>query len=233
LAKVDSLSKRIVSTRVEVDSLKRQRLALDGAPAPQSLSDRIRILDESWVADSEARDQALADAHATMVLVEKIRAIFKSTSPEESAKLPMLLNEGGIPEIAARETTRFELVDAVVQASRWFPSMNTSELERERDAFLDKILYRNGYTPITLSPLSLHERRRAADALAQMLLVELGAAEAQNLIDGRKTLADVGLQAKLETAAAGAIGSPISGLALPRPALARPVIDVSTEAGPN
>jgi hypothetical protein len=231
LAKVDSLSKRIAATRVEVDSLKRQRLALDGAPAPQSLTDRIRILDESWVGDSEARDQALADAHATMVLVEKIRVIFKSTPSEEDAKLPMLLGDSGIPEIAARETTRFELVDAVVQASRWFPSMNTSELERERDAFLDKMLYRNGYTPITLSPLSAQERRRAADALAQMLLVELGASEAQNLIDGRKTLADLGLQSKLETAAAGAIGLPISGLALPRPAGDRPVIDVSSGAG--
>jgi Putative integrase len=229
LARVDSLSKNVSSVRLELDELKRQRLALDGSPVPQSLTDRIRILDETWVGECDARDQALADAHATMVLVEKIRAIFKHGAGEENAKLPMLLNDDCIPEVTARESTRFEIVDAVVQASRWFPSMNTSDLERERNEFLDKILYRNGYVPITLLPLSEQERRRAADALAQMVIVELGAAEAQNLIEGKKTLADFGLQEKLEAAAARAVGHPIDRLALPAPSPARSVIDVQAE----
>jgi hypothetical protein len=115
LAKVDALSKRVMTTRREVDELKRQRLALGSKAVPQSLADRIRVLDESWVGDSEARDQALADAHTTMVLVEKIRAIFKSSDPRDTEKLPMLLNDESAPVINARETTRFELVDAVVQ----------------------------------------------------------------------------------------------------------------------
>ena len=219
LAKVDSLSHRISDTRKELDDLKRRRHSLGSDPAPQSLIDRIRILDEAWISDSEARDHALADAHAAMVLVEKVRAVFKTE--DDSAKLPMLVNGDGIPEFTARESTRFELVDAVVQASRWFPSMNTADLERERDEFLNKILYRNGYVPITLSPLSEQERRRAADALAQMLIVELGAVEAETLIDGRKTLADFDLQEKLETAAAAAVGRPIERLLLSPPTEAR------------
>jgi hypothetical protein len=229
LAKVDSLSHRIANIRLELDNLKRERQALNGEPTPQSLIDRIRILDETWVGDSELRDQALADAHATMVLVEKIRAISKSGDSEDNAKLPMLLNGDGIPDVTARESTRFELVDAVVQASRWFPSMNTSDLELERDEFLNQILYRNGYVPITLAPLTPQERRRAADALAQMLLVELGAAEAQNLIEGRKTLADFGLQMKLEEAATRAIGHPIDRLALSAPAQVPAIINIAAE----
>lgn len=230
LAKVDSLSHRIANTRLELDNLKRERQAPNDTPAPQSLIDRIRILDETWIGDSELRDQALADAHATMVLVEKIRVISKTGDIKDGTKLPMLLNDAGIPDVTARETTRFELVDAVVQASRWFPSMNTSDLERERDEFLNQILYRNGYVPITLAPLTPQERRRAADALAQMLLVELGAAEAQNLIEGRKTLADLGLQTKLEEAATKAIGHSIHGLALPAPMQTRPpAIEIAAE----
>ena len=229
LAKVDSLSHRIANIRLELDNLKRERQALNGKPASQSLVDRIRILDETWIGDSELRDQALADAHATMVLVEKIRAISKSEDAEDSTKLPMLLNGDGIPEVTARESTRFELVDAVVQASRWFPSMNTGDLELERDEFLNQILYRNGYVPITLAPLTPHERRRAADGLAQMLLAELGAAEAQNLIEGRKTLADLGLQTKLEEAATRAIGHPIDRLALSAPAQVPAIINIAAE----
>ena len=125
--------------------------------------------------------------------------------------------------------TRFELVDAVVQASRWFPSIEDAGLEMERDESLNKILYRNGYAPITVSPLGEEERRRAADALASLLLVELKATETQNLIDGKKTLADyTGLQERLETAASKAIGRPLERLALPRPAMPL-TIDVAAE----
>jgi hypothetical protein len=227
LAKVDGLSKRISLVNAEADELKIERRSL-GGPTPQSLNDRIRILKETFVADDELRNQALADAHATMVLVEKVRAIATSGVEGDEAKLPMLLGEDGVPQVTARESTRFELIDAVVQASRWFPSINSVELEKERDEFLNKILYRGGYVPITLAPLTVQERRRAADALAQMLLVELGAAETEHLIDGHKTLADFDLQDKLEKAATAAIGHPIERLVLPKPT-SPAIIDAAAE----
>jgi hypothetical protein len=91
-------------------------------------------------------------------------------------------------------------------------------LRMERDESLNNILYRNGYAPITLAPLGEEERRRAADALASLLLIELKATETQNLIDGKKTLADFsGLQERLEAAASKAIGRPLERLALPKP----------------
>ena len=214
--KVDSLSKRIDEVTAESETLKADRRSL-GPAAPRALTDRINVLDEIAASEGDARDQALANVHATIFLLEKIRTIIGSGDADDEVKLPMLLGEDGVPQFAARESTRFEIVDAVVQASRWFPSLASADLESERDEFLNKVLYSNGYVPITLSPLSTVERRKAADALAQMLLVELGASEAQNLIEGRKSLADLGLQDKLETVAAAAVGRPIERLALPRP----------------
>jgi hypothetical protein len=219
LARIDSISKRIASLGLEVQEAKRERLSLGNA-VPASLSQRIRILEEHYYAQIDARDQALADVHATMVYVEKVRAISTAGDAVDDAKLPMLLGTEGAPQVNFRESTRFELVDAVVQSSRWFPSLTSAELEAERDEFLNHVLWRNGYVPITLSPLSVEERRRAADALAQLLLVELGATETQNVIEGRKTLADLGLQEKLERAAAAAIGHPIEKLSLAPPAAA-------------
>ncbi|MDO9294354.1 VPA1269 family protein [Bradyrhizobium sp.] len=223
--KVDSLSKRIDEVTAESEALKAERRSL-ALEAPRSLTDRIVVLDEMLASDGDARDQALADVHATVFLLEKIRTIIASGDPDGEVKLPMLLGEDGVPQFAVRESTRFEIVDAVVQASRWFPSLASADLEAERDEFLNKALYSNGYVPITLSPLTAAERRKAADALAQMLLVELGAAEAQNVIEGRKSLADLGLQDKLETVAAAAVGRPIERLSLPRPAA---LIDIAAE----
>lgn len=219
-AKINRVAKKMDVSHKESEKLKVEckRLNAAGEQAPRSMRQRIRQLEEAWMTDAVVRDHALADAEATMLLIEKIRVIGGTPADSDESKLPMLLADDMSPEVVGRESTRFELVDAVVQASRWFPSIADDNLEMERDSFLDKILYRNGYAPITLAPLTEAERRRAADALAALVLVELKATEAQNLIDGRKTLADYGgLQERLEAAAGKAIGRPIERLALPRP----------------
>ncbi len=225
-AKIDRVARKIEATRKETDALKeeRRRLNAAGEDTPRELGIKIRLLDETWTTDAAARDQFLADAEATMMLIEKIR--FASGEQEEGESLPMLLPDAAMPEVVGRESTRFELVDSVVQASRWFPSISDATLEAERDGFLDKILFRNGYAPLTMAPLGEAERRRAADALAALLLVELKAMETQSLIEGRKSLADfAGLQERLETAASKAVGASLQRLALPQPV--SPVINGS------
>jgi hypothetical protein len=209
IAKIDQISRRISELSDEIQAAKLERLSL-GDAVPETLRQRIRILEETFYSETDARDQALADVHATIVYVEKVRAIAAEDANDET-KLPMLLGEEGAA-VSFRESTRFELIDAVVQASRWFPSISSPELEAERDEFLNHVLWRNGYVPITLSALKPDERRKSADALAQLLLVELGASETQNVIEGRKTLAELGLQERLEDAARAAIGRPIERL---------------------
>ena len=221
-ARVDKLAKKIDEARGEIEALKaeRHRISKAGEDVPHSLGARIRLLDETWVADDERMKQALADAHATLLLVEKVRTLASENSEPISGpgNLPMLLPEDGVPEVVGRPSTRFALVDAVVQASRWFPSVADPDNEAERDEFINQILCRNGYMPITAAPLTKAERRKAADALAELLLSELQGAETQNLIDGKKTLAEFGgLQKRMEDVARRTIGRALDRLAPPRP----------------
>jgi hypothetical protein len=217
-ARLDRVAKKMEATRTENDNLKaeRHRRNAAGEEATYAMSARIKLLNETWSNDAVIRDEALADAEATMLLIEKIRLI--AVDGDGETKLPMLLSDESFPEVVGRESTRFELIDAVVQASRWFPSIADSNLEMERDGSLDKILYQNGYAPISMVPLGDEERRRAADALASLLLIELQAAETQNLIDGKRTLAEhAGLRERMEAVARKTIGRPLHRLALPRP----------------
>ncbi|BCB22453.1 VPA1269 family protein [Bosea sp. ANAM02] len=207
-AKASSLSIRIEQSRARLKDLKRERheLSTAGHVIPSGLRKRIMAIEAELEADSDARDQVFTDFHATLTLVEKIRAISRQDAGD---KLPMLINDDGIPELTGRESTRFELTDSVVQMSRFYPSLESADLERERDQFLDRILYNGGYIPITLGPLSAEERRKAADAMSAFLLTKLGASESQNLIEGHKTLADLGLQQPLEDVVRRAIGAPL------------------------
>jgi hypothetical protein len=214
-ARADQLQTRIVENEFEIDQLKieRRNVNAQGEPTPSELRQRIQMLEAEWENNTQHRNQAFADLHAALTLIEKIRLIGEST-PSDSISVPMLVDEEGLPEVAGRESTRFELCDAVVQIGRFFPSIRSADIERERDEFLNKVLYSGGYVPITLAPLTHEEKRMAADALATLLLSELGAMEAQNLIDGRKTLADLDLQDRLEGAVRQSIGRPLQRLAL-------------------
>ncbi|WP_431201370.1 hypothetical protein ACQ86E_19565 [Bradyrhizobium betae] len=123
-AKIDRVAKKMDACQKETEKLKVEckRLNAAGEQAPRSMRQRIRQLEEAWMTDAVMRDQALADAEATMLLIEKIRVI-DGASADGDSKLPMLLADDMSPEVVGRESTRFELVDAVVQASRWFPSI--------------------------------------------------------------------------------------------------------------
>lgn len=213
-AKADAVARAAAEKEAAVGSLKAERRRLTAAKQaiPETLRQEIVVTEEAWLADVEERDRILADLHAAMALIEKIRQIASARPAVEGDGAPMslIVAQDEVPEVVGRESTRFEVADAVVQASRIFPSLRSAELERERDAFLDKILYHNDYVPITLAPLSPSERQKAADALSALLLIELGAREAERLASGATTLADLGLQDRFEDACRRAIGSPMA-----------------------
>lgn len=214
-AHIDNLHTRISERERELEKLKLQRreASLRKEPSSPDIRRRISVLEAEWNADVESRDQAYADLHTTIVLVEQIRAIRHDTSVGDT-QIPMIIREEGLPAVEGRESTRFELTDAVVQMSRFYPSLSSADLERERDSFLDRVLYREGYIPISLAPLSIEDRRASADALSALILSELGSKEAQNLIDGRKTLNDFGLQDRLEETCRKSIGKALKRLPL-------------------
>ncbi|WP_134495989.1 VPA1269 family protein [Microvirga pakistanensis] len=232
----DQLALRIDAGQRTVERLKQERRELTsvGSPVPPELREAIMINEEVWLADIEARDQVLANFHSTMILTDKIRAIrayLKSAKQQidEKISIPILLADEEFPEMTGRESTRFELIDAVVQASRWFPSINADDLERERDEFLDKVLYGNGYQPIRLAPLTPEERRDSADAMAAFLLIKLGAEETQNVIEGRKSLSELGLDYPLEETYRRYVGKELPRSVLPtvRPPPRPPVLEGS------
>lgn len=212
-AQVDAIHLRIAERERELEALKLQRRELSrrNEPSPPELRRRIGVLEAEWNADIESRDQCYADLHATMVLLEQIRALCQ-IAPSDDQKVPMVIREAGIPTVEGRVSTRFELTDSVVQMSRFYPSLESVDLERERDSFTEAIFYREGYAPIRPSPLSPSEQRAWADASSAFILSEVGALEAQNLINGSKTLAELGIQDRLEDLCRATLGKPLERL---------------------
>jgi len=230
-AQVDAIHLRIAEREKELETLKLQRRELSrrSEPSPPELRRRIGVLEAEWNADIDSRDQCYADLHATMVLFEQIRELIRLTSPDDP-QIPMIIGEGVIPTVEGRVSTRFELTDAVVQISRFYPSLASVDMERERNSFTEAIFSQEGYVPVRPGPLFVREQRVWADASAAFILGAVGAIEAQNLIDGSKTLADLGLQDRLEDLARRTIGQPLQRLPLMTPGRP-PTVTLELEPG--
>jgi len=97
-------------------------------------------------------------------------------------------------DLGPREGTRFEVLDAVVQASRVYSLFHSEKFELERERYLDALMYFNGIQPISMMSLTESQKRMAADAASEWLLRNVGAYEMELMAQGAKTLEDLGYE---------------------------------------
>jgi len=205
----NSLLSQSSKKSVEIDALKskqtelcstRYSLMKEGSVIPPELAKEINTHDSIIEKKVKALDEILMNAHATYNLLEKIRAIASSESSDDSATLnskPLALVSDN-SDIGFTETTRFVALDTLVQAGRIYTHIQDTDEERERNNFIDQILFNNSINPISFSPLSDKEKSFASDAAAKFLISRLESDEIENLHDGCVTLDSLGISSELE-----------------------------------
>ena len=228
LAKADGLARQAKEQEEEMVILKAERAELhsDGRPIPDVLQDRIRSVREAWLTTCEARNGRFDDFHVALELIEKVRALggwqdADPTDPNLPAK-----PRAEVPEVKGRQASRYEVVDAVVQASRHYPSLASPDMERERDGMTDRIAYRSGYAPPSLAALGKAEWRRSGDALARLFVSALTSVEVDDLIEGRKRISDLdGLEERFRRICLETMGKEPSRNGPAEPKVAAPLDD--------
>jgi len=76
-------------------------------------------------------------------------------------------------DIGYEDISKFKQMNCLVQAARLYPHIVDPDLERERDQFIDKVLFQLGKTPISFAPLTDDEKKAAADAFGNYLVSRL------------------------------------------------------------
>jgi hypothetical protein len=157
---------------------------------------KIKNLDALIETKSEQLDVTNNNAHATYNYVNRVKKLKPLGSadelPDKSVGQLTDIHDSDLA-IDFVDTTAFHVQNVLVQASRAYPEVEDTRVEMERDHFVDQILVNNGLPPLTFSPLTKEEKRAASDALANLLLSKVGAAECDNLNNGTKTLSDFDL----------------------------------------
>lgn len=202
LVKCQRASKEVDEITGRLEKLQSERFKIvksqGGSAVPESLKAEIKGEETNLEEKTEQLDSLLMDTHATYRLLESVRELPNEIPGEEpgTENAPALIATDR-PEISFSEVHELRALDSTVQAGRLYTHLRDDDLERDRDHFIDQIMFNNGMTPISLSPLTPEEKSIASDAASKFLLTELNDYEIDQLTSSRVTLQELGIERKM------------------------------------
>lgn len=198
LTEAQRLSKDLEKSRKQLEALTSDRYEIrnkKGAEAiPASLQTQIKQHEALVDTKTTLVDRKLQECHASYRLLQKIRTMADPSAPNS----PILQKQNVSDEQEFAETSDFRKLDMLVQASRLYPSFENENYEKDRDHFIDTIMFNAGLTPITLSKLSDNEKKVATDAASKYLTTTLNDHELNLLEQNAISLRDLGYEDNLK-----------------------------------
>lgn len=140
-------------------------------------------------------DASANDWHACYALIQRCKEILKSKNG--SGVNLVLVGSTSDLETAARECTRFDLIDRICQCSTIYPSDDVPHASIRRAKLIDAMLVRNSRGPLFLT-LDDAEVLSVGNAFVSLLAARLNVGDMNALIQGQLTLADSGVQESVD-----------------------------------
>jgi hypothetical protein len=130
---------------------------------------------------------------------------------ERSGKGFDLVLNGRSSAVEFLEVTKFEQVARITAAGRIHQILGDERVERQRDRYLDIMLFNEGITPPSLlSKISSENRQKAMDQFSRFLLSHVTSNEIDGLIDGRLRLRDLKLEGEVRKLLDVSLSQPMS-----------------------
>lgn len=169
----------------------------------QALEDRVEDSTQGDTAAAYDQREALLakidasanDWHACYALIQRCKEILKSHNG--SGVNLVLAGSAADMETAARECTRFDLIDRICQCSTIYPSDEAPHANIRRAKLIDAMLVRNSRGPLFLT-LDDAEVLSVGNAFVSLLAARLNVGDMNALIQGQLTLADSGVQESVD-----------------------------------
>jgi hypothetical protein len=137
--------------------------------------------------------------HAHAELFHKVRALLGSQIKGKKRKgqaVPALLYSEA-PEFKFEMRSHFEALDELCHLSKWFTSVRQEGLQRERREKVIRMLVRQKKPPL-IALLSEEEANTAIDQLTSFLYRRMSRPAVQELIDGKKSFTDFGIESDVD-----------------------------------
>ena len=140
-------------------------------------------------------DESANDWHACFALIQRCKEILK-TPPGNGVSL-VLTGKSSDLETAARECTRFDLIDRICQCAQVYPCDEVPHASIRRARLIDAMLVRNNRNPLFIS-LNDDEVLSVGNAFVSLLAARLNVGDMNALIEGQIALAGSGVQESVD-----------------------------------
>lgn len=195
LDRFDLSSRQIGELEKRREAAVEQRLKAGSGPDGKVQQMQISALDIQIDAVTSTMLLLLKGIHRTARLLEMCEQIRLSAKGRRGVDIVV---QDTAPVVELAEVSDFERSAIITASSRLFSMMHNGETEARRNAFLDKMLWDAGGTPLTFAPLTPDQKRYAQDCFTRILLERVDRTETQALVEGRLKLQDVGLTPELD-----------------------------------
>jgi hypothetical protein len=145
--------------------------------------------------------------HATYRLIVQCQAILRKQKETGSASKVALVTVGKIEdlevviEVGKRDEKEFELLDSITQSAEWFSSIDATVPNLKKMRYIDAMLKRNGQSTAFVE-ISEEDGLLIGNELSRFMFTQFGRENTAALMNGRKLLSDLGLEAEARLAAA-------------------------------
>lgn len=147
---------------------------------------------------SKLLDEQLINVHAIHNLIKLIKEL--PSSSDTNSKYSIILRDDNQEALEYNETSRFETLNLLVQAGSIWKHVQDDNFARERDEFINQVIFNAGAQPISFTPLTEHDKKLALNAVADFLLANLNRHELIQLERGDIPLENLGIIPNLRSA---------------------------------
>ncbi|VBS33561.1 putative Phage integrase [Burkholderia pseudomallei] len=193
---IQSGSERKQSLLRAIDELSREQLKRQRAQMPPDVQIGLKIsrLTGELNMQSEYLTSLAVSMDAQGKRFESVRKLLNTVAKSER---PLLLGASqSTGKFAWSVEPRFAALHAVCRGAKWFTSIDTRELSRERTELIVRAFARQDLK-VPVSLLSNTESQAAADAWGDFMLSMLSPTSVQALVEGRTTFEKLGIRSRV------------------------------------
>ncbi len=209
-------AKHFRARQKEINELEDEQIAAERQGKAFRRLDQLDLAYERMTQCAMELDQIAHNSHATYALVERCRVLLKKkrSEPTEGHEVSLVL-AGKLSDldVAVRETTDFDLFNAVCQVARIYPSQASTLASFKRAKIVDTMLALNGRKPV-FATLSEEETIAVGNELTNLLLARVGRADTLALMEGKKLLSACGMSEEMDALLEQRLGKPLTLQAL-------------------
>jgi hypothetical protein len=200
---------RMRSFMQEIDQLENERLkaSRNKERLQPSVAQSLQGFRAEYKTESDNMVELATSLDANLRKLDEIKAL-KHRLDDERNSGPALLAIKEQPEFSWGQIHRFEAIDELCRASRWFKSIRVESLQNERLAMILRIYARAREHP-PLALLNEQEATAAIEALTELIRRRLSRQSVARLVEGYETFESLGLSEDVDSTIASL---PMSGM---------------------